>query len=61
MPPGQLVYGSDYPFTPAPMVAALAGAIAGTEVLDTSTRAAALRDNAAALLPRLSKSDIHIQ
>jgi 6-methylsalicylate decarboxylase len=52
--PGQLVYGSDYPFTPAPTVAALAGAIAATDVLDEVTRAGALRDNAAALLPRLA-------
>lgn len=54
VPATQLVYGSDYPFTPAPMVAALAGAIAGTDVLDPATRAAALRGNAAALLPRLA-------
>jgi predicted TIM-barrel fold metal-dependent hydrolase len=56
VPAGQLVYGSDYPFTPAPTVAALAGAIAATDVLDEVTRAGALRDNAAALLPRLAKA-----
>ena len=56
--PGQLVYGSDYPFTPAPTVAALAGAIAATDVLDEVTRAGALRDNAAALLPRLAGSPL---
>lgn len=56
VPSSQLVYGSDYPFTPAPTVAALAGAIAGTGVLDDATRAVALRDNAAALLPRLAKA-----
>jgi predicted TIM-barrel fold metal-dependent hydrolase len=55
VPASQVVYGSDYPFTPAPMVAALAGAIASTGALDGPTRAAALRGNAAALLPRLAK------
>ena len=55
VPASQLVYGSDYPFTPAPTVAMLAGAIAGTDVLDGTTRAAALHGNAAALLPRLAK------
>jgi predicted TIM-barrel fold metal-dependent hydrolase len=54
VPASQVVYGSDYPFTPAPMVAALAGAIAGTDVLEGTTRAAALRGNAATLLPRLA-------
>jgi 6-methylsalicylate decarboxylase len=56
VPARQLVYGSDYPFTPGPMVAALAEAIAGTGVLDGDTRAAALHGNAAALLPRLAKA-----
>ncbi len=55
VPASQLVYGSDYPFTPAPTVAALAGAIAATGALDGTTRAAALHGNAAALLPRLAK------
>jgi 6-methylsalicylate decarboxylase len=54
VPSSQLVYGSDYPFTPAPTVAALAGAIASTDALDNATRAAALFGNAAALLPRLA-------
>jgi predicted TIM-barrel fold metal-dependent hydrolase len=54
VPASQLVYGSDYPFTPAPMVAALAGPIAATGVLDGTARTAALRGNAAALLPRLA-------
>jgi predicted TIM-barrel fold metal-dependent hydrolase len=56
VPASQVVYGSDYPFTPAPMVAALAEAIAGTGTLDAATRSGALRDNAAALLPRLAKA-----
>lgn len=56
VPSSQLVYGSDYPFTPAPTVAALAGAIAATDVLDGATRATALHGNAATLLPRLVKA-----
>jgi 6-methylsalicylate decarboxylase len=56
VPATRLVYGSDYPFTPAPTVAALAGAIAATDVLDDATRAGVLHGNAAALLPRLAKT-----
>jgi predicted TIM-barrel fold metal-dependent hydrolase len=56
VPASQLVYGSDYPFTPAPMVAALAEPIAATGVLDDAVRGAALRGNAAALLPRLARA-----
>ena len=56
VPASQLVYGSDYPFTPAPTVAMLADAIAGTDALDGAARAAALRGNAAALLPRLANA-----
>ena len=56
VPASQLVYGSDYPFTPAPMVAALAEPIAVTGVLDDAARSAALRGNAAALLPRLARA-----
>jgi 6-methylsalicylate decarboxylase len=52
VPATQIVYGSDYPFTPAPMVAGLAEAIAGTDVIDPAT----LLGNAAALLPRLARS-----
>src|SRR6202012_1246091 len=54
VPASQLVYGSDYPFTNAPTVAALATAIAETGVPDDAARAGALRGNAAALLPRLA-------
>jgi predicted TIM-barrel fold metal-dependent hydrolase len=56
VPSSQLVYGSDYPFTPAATVAMLAEAIAGTGTLDAASRSGALRDNAAALLPRLAKA-----
>ncbi len=56
VPASQLVYGSDYPFTNAPTVAALASAIAETGVLDDAARAGALRGNAAALLPRLAQA-----
>lgn len=49
----RLVYGSDYPFTPAAMVARLAGELQQSSVLDQSGREAALRGNALRLLPRL--------
>jgi len=49
----RLVYGSDYPFTAAPLVRALAGALAETDLLPGDVRVAALRDNALRLIPRL--------
>jgi 6-methylsalicylate decarboxylase len=51
----QLVYGSDYPFTPAARVHQLAEDIAGTDVLDDAAKAAALSGNARRLLPRLAR------
>jgi 6-methylsalicylate decarboxylase len=51
---GQLVYGTDTPFTPGFRVAANAAALAGTPLLTDS--AAAFRGNAAALFPRLAGS-----
>lgn len=54
--PSQIVYGSDYPFTPAATVRAFAEAIAATDVLDSGTRAAALHGNALRLLPRLARA-----
>jgi predicted TIM-barrel fold metal-dependent hydrolase len=52
--PDRLVYGSDFPFTPAPLVRALAADLAATPLLAGDARTAALRDNALALLPRLA-------
>jgi predicted TIM-barrel fold metal-dependent hydrolase len=53
--PSQLVYGSDYPFTPAARVHQLAEDIASTAVLDEEAKAAALSGNARRLLPRLAR------
>lgn len=50
----RIVYGSDYPFTPAPLVRALAAELAATPLLDDVTRVAALRDNALRLSPRFA-------
>jgi predicted TIM-barrel fold metal-dependent hydrolase len=52
--PGQLVYGSDYPFTPADRVRPLASAIASAGVLNDQALAAVLRGNALRLLPRFA-------
>jgi len=52
--PSQLVYGSDYPFTPANRVRQLAEDIAATDVFDDAAKAAALGGNARRLLPRLA-------
>jgi 6-methylsalicylate decarboxylase len=51
----QLVYGSDYPFTPPPRVRQLAADIAATDVLDDEAKAALLCGNARRLLPRLAR------
>jgi predicted TIM-barrel fold metal-dependent hydrolase len=53
--PSQLVYGSDYPFTPAPRVRQLAEVIAATDVLDDEAKVATLHGNARRLLPRLAR------
>lgn len=52
--PDRLVYGSDYPFTSAAAVRALAQELATTPVLDDAARRAAFSENAARLLPRLA-------
>jgi predicted TIM-barrel fold metal-dependent hydrolase len=56
--PSQLVYGSDYPFTPAARVGQLAEVVAATDVLDDEAKAATLYGNAARLLPRLARAAV---
>ena len=51
--PGRLFYGSDWPFTPLPIVTRLAGEIDGTGLFDDATRTRILHDNALALFPGL--------
>jgi len=50
--PSHLLYGSDWPFTPAPGVLRLLDALRSTKVLDAGQLAAVLRDNCAQLLVR---------
>lgn len=52
--PEQLVYGSDYPFTPPEAVGLLMGVLAGADVLDDAQRAALFRENALRLFPRFA-------
>lgn len=52
--PDRLLYGSDWPFTPAPLAIGLAAALDTTPLLDTDARRAMLAGNAAALLPRIA-------
>ena len=47
----QVLYGSDWPFTPEPIVAGALGWITGA---DNPVSAATLNENAAALFPRLA-------
>lgn len=51
--PGRIFYGSDWPFTPLPIVTRMAGAIDDTALFDEATRRGVLHDNALALFPRL--------
>lgn len=49
----RLLYGSDFPFTPATMVESLAVLLAGTSVLNETQRQQMLHGNAYRLFPRL--------
>jgi len=51
--PARILYGSDWPFTPLPIVTRLAGEIDGTTLFDDAARRCILLDNAVTLLPRL--------
>lgn len=51
--PGRIFYGSDWPFTPLPIVTRLAGEMDRTALFDDATRRRMLHDNALALFPRL--------
>ncbi len=50
--PRRILYGSDWPFTPTPMVDGLATQIAETQILDDAWRQGIYRDNALKLFPR---------
>ncbi len=54
--PNRLLYGSDFPFTPAPLVEFLATMLSSTDVLDEEQRRNMLRGNALQLFPQLSDS-----
>ena len=49
----RIFYGSDWPFTPLPIVARMAGELETTAVLSEQLRKQVLHDNAVALFPRL--------
>jgi predicted TIM-barrel fold metal-dependent hydrolase len=51
--PGRILYGSDWPFTPLPVVARLARQIDETALFDGVIRDRLLQDNALTLFPRL--------
>lgn len=51
--PGRIFYGSDWPFTPLPIVARLAGEMDRTAAFDDATRTRILHGNALDLFPRL--------
>ena len=49
----RIFYGSDWPFTPIPIVSRLAGEIEQTKLFDDATRRNIMHDNALTLFPRL--------
>jgi predicted TIM-barrel fold metal-dependent hydrolase len=52
--PGRILYGSDWPFTPLPIVTRLAQEQDATPLFDDATRRRVLHDNAVVLFPRLA-------
>lgn len=52
--PTRILYGSDYPFTPLPVVTDLAEKLTTTDVIDARLKQQFFRDNGLALFPRLS-------
>ena len=55
--PGQLLYGSDWPFTPTPVVVELAGKLDALSPLDAAGKEAMWSGNAYRLFPRLGTTD----
>jgi predicted TIM-barrel fold metal-dependent hydrolase len=55
--PERLLYGSDVPFPPPPVVAMLAGRLLASDELEESTRKLMLSENASRLFPRLAAGD----
>jgi predicted TIM-barrel fold metal-dependent hydrolase len=53
--PARILYGSDWPFTPLPIVIRLAQAQDATPLLDDASRRRVLYDNALGLFPRLMR------
>jgi predicted TIM-barrel fold metal-dependent hydrolase len=52
--PGQILFGSDFPFAPEPIAAASIAGLASFDAFDAGALRRIERDNALALLPRLS-------
>lgn len=52
--PSQILFGSDYPFAPAPAVGMEVKTLEGPDVFDAATLVKVNRDNALALFPRLA-------
>ncbi|WP_213956141.1 MULTISPECIES: amidohydrolase family protein [unclassified Variovorax] len=52
--PQRILYGSDYPFTPEPLVAALAAQLDGSPQISNQLRQDFMRNNALALFPKFA-------
>ena len=56
VPPSQILFGSDFPFAPAPLTAVQCETLDGSAMLDDEARRLICRTNAAALFPRFAGS-----
>jgi predicted TIM-barrel fold metal-dependent hydrolase len=54
VPVTQILFGSDYPFTPEPAIAAFAEFLDSSDLFTAADRAAIARDNATKLFPRVA-------
>ncbi len=54
--PKHILYGSDYPFTPEPVVTALAAQLDGCPELSTAIRTDFMRNNALSLFPKFANT-----
>lgn len=57
VPPSQILFGSDFPFAPAPLAAVQCDTLERSPVLGAEARAAIDRQSALSLFPRLAEAD----
>lgn len=56
-PPDHVLFGSDYPFVPDPLIAEEVAGLEGSRLLDAKAKRAIDRENALKLFPRFARTD----